>query len=305
MRSVATCLLCGRPGPFAPLYGRAGYAMVRCPACRLVFQDPQPELADLADAYYFDSDFVDRLEGDLRPVVEARAREKLDLLERAAVPRRGRLLDVGCSTGAFLELAARAGWDATGVEIGDAPAAAARARGLEVHTGSLDDAALEGRFDLITFWDVLEHLPDPLDALRRARDLLAPGGLVAMAFPNVGGLYPRLTHRLLARTTGVWEHPELPVHLFDFDTRTAALMVREAGLRVAAAHTLAIPWEFLRTTTLHGQLGHSRARRMALMPVFSMLRALAYPLAALTDRGNSQLVLASLEARAPAAIVPA
>lgn len=292
MQRQPSCTLCGRSSPFPALYARAGYTLVRCPDCGLVFQDPQPDAADLEGAYYFDAAFVERLEGDLEPIVRARALEKLALLHDAGVETAGLALDVGCSTGGWLEVASAAGWTATGIEIGPPAAEAARARGFEVHTGTLEQAAgaLAGRrFELITFWDVLEHLPDPVGALRRARELLAPGGAVAMTFPNVGGWYPRATYRLIARPTGVWEHPELPVHLYDFSQATAARIVERAGLEPAAARTIEIPFAFLCQTTLADQL---TGRRRVLRPVFKLLRAVVYPAARRFDRSNAQFLLA-------------
>ena len=106
----------------------------------------------------------------------------------------GGSLDVGCSTGAWLEVARDAGWQPIGIEIGDAFAQVARGRGFEAHTGTLAEVApgLEPHsFALITFWDVLEHLPEPRAALEQAAGLLAPGGAIALTFPNVAGLYPR------------------------------------------------------------------------------------------------------------------
>ena len=215
--------------------------MVRCPECGLVFQHPQPGDEASASLYYDSPAFAARLEGELRATTIARAREKLALLARAGVAPPGTALDVGCSSGAWLELAKDTGWDPVGVEIGTAVAAAARRRGFEVHTGSLSDADLAGRrFDLVTFWDVLEHLPDPLDALIRARRLLRPGGVVALTFPNVEGFYPRATRRLIAERTGVWEHAELPNHLFDFSPHTARVRfcAAPAWRRSRGAHGL-------------------------------------------------------------------
>jgi SAM-dependent methyltransferase len=180
------------------------------------------------------------------------------------------------------------------VEIGEPAADAARARGLDVRTGTLDQLAptLDGPFDLITFWDVLEHLPEPVGALRLARSLLAPGGRVAMTFPNVEGWYPRATHRLIARPTGVWEHPELPVHLYDFSPATARRLAREGGLEVERARTTEIPFGFLRDSTLVPQLALSRKRRLVLGPAFGLLRRAIYPAARLMGRGNAQFLLA-------------
>src|SRR4051794_34878199 len=113
------CIVCGRSEPFSPLYERGGFSLVRCPDCGLVFQHPQPKLDDMGEAYYFSEDFAARLEGDLRPITVARAEEKLPLVLGAGLPAKGSALDIGCSTGAWLEVARDAGWEPTGLELGE------------------------------------------------------------------------------------------------------------------------------------------------------------------------------------------
>jgi SAM-dependent methyltransferase len=269
---------------------------VRCD-CGLVFQDPQPSAETLRDAYYHDEGFTEALFGELRELTLANARHKLERLRGAGALRPGmRLLDVGASSGAWLEVAAEAGIDGIGVELGAATAAGARERGLDVRTGTLADclAGLEGeRFDLITFWDVLEHLHDPRTELSLARDLLAPGGRVAATFPNVEGLYPRLTYRLFARRTGVWEYPELPVHLYDFAPGTARRLLAGGGFVVEAVRTFATPFAFYRSTSLSPERLGTGARSRLLRAAFGALRLGAYPVARLTDRGNALFVLAA------------
>jgi hypothetical protein len=163
-----------------------------------------------------------------------------------------------------------------------------------VHTGELADVAdeLEGGYDLVTFWDVLEHLPDPRRELGLARGVLAPGGAVAATMPNVEGLYPRLTYRLLARRTGVWEHPELPVHLYDFSPRTIERLLERAGYGAIAATTLATPFAFYRATSLSRQRLGGGLRGLGLRAAFEALRLPAYPVARLLDRGNRLFVTA-------------
>jgi 2-polyprenyl-3-methyl-5-hydroxy-6-metoxy-1,4-benzoquinol methylase len=297
--SARACVLCDSPGPFAPVYERDRYRMVRC-ACGLVFQDPQPGADRLRAAYYHDSGFSEALLGELREVTLANARDRLRRLRAAGTAAAGtRLLDVGASSGAWLEVAADAGIDGVGVELGETTARGARERGLDVRTGTLEDVmpTLGGRrFDLITFWDVLEHLEDPRRELALAAGLLEPGGMVAATFPNIDGLYPRLTYRLIARRTGVWEHPELPVHLYDFSARTSRALLERLGYSVAGVSTFGIPFRHFRTTVLAPERLGRGIRARALRAAFELLRLGAYPIAGLTDRGNATFILA----RAPA-----
>ena len=297
--ATRNCILCDRPPPFGFVFRPFGdsWTLVRCPGCGLVFQDPQPSERVLAESYYHDPEFTQALIGPLRDVTITRAREKLSLLKRAGLLRPGmRVLDVGCSSGAWLEVAASAGMAGAGVEIGERTALEARRRGLDVHVGTLEHCLPqlgEQRFDLITFWDVLEHLRDPRRELLMARCLLNPGGVVAATFPNVEGLYPRASYRLLAGRTGIWEYPELPLHLYDFAPETARLLFERVGYTVVSLSTAPIPFSFYRATSLSSdRLGGGR-RALGLRLAFEVLRTLVYPAARLCGRENSLFLAAS------------
>src|SRR5262249_12999095 len=141
--------------------------------------------------------------------------------ERAA----GRLLDVGCATGAFLRCAADAGWEVVGVE----PAAALSAGAREVLAGrgegigaTLQDARLPpASFDAGTLWDVLEHVPDPVAFLRTGAALLKPGGHLYANVPDLDSLQARVLR-------GRWPLL-LPEHLTYFSRRS----LRRCGQRAA------------------------------------------------------------------------
>jgi methionine biosynthesis protein MetW len=150
----------------------------------------------------------------------------------AAVPAGARVLDVGCATGYLAaELKAR-GCEVVGVEADPDAAAAARARGVEVVEGDIEDAALRGGLpgerDRILLGDVLEHLRDPAAALAGVRGLLAPGGVAVVSLPNVAvwharrellrGRFPREDHGIFDRT-----------HLHFYDRAGAHALAREAG----------------------------------------------------------------------------
>src|SRR2546423_9062956 len=117
----------------------------------------------------------------------------LDRIDRLVA--KGRVLDVGCATGDFLLVAAQRGWEALGVDPSPAREQAQSA-GVRVVGRTIDDADVAPHsLDLITFWDVLEHLPNPVASLRRAQELLTPGGLVAATVPNAGTALARLSGR--------------------------------------------------------------------------------------------------------------
>jgi SAM-dependent methyltransferase len=143
----------------------------------------------------------------------------------------GKLLDVGCGSGNYLNLVKALGWSTYGVEISpDAVEVAARA-GHEVHTGDLTTAPFPTRsFDCILFWHSLEHVRDPLGVLRRARDLLRDDGCVVIGVPNIESTCARLFRHH-------WFNLDPPRHLFGFDSRTLRMLLDRAGLRVRTLRT--------------------------------------------------------------------
>lgn len=295
-------MACGAGGPFPRWYSRAGYTIVRCPHCGLLFQQPQPSDEVLAASYYHDPAFTAALFGELRRRTVELGDQKLRLLRTVVGSRApGRALDVGCSSGAWLETAGRAGWRAVGVEIGAATSEMARSRGLNVRTGTLDgcadELAADGPFDLITFWDVLEHVRDPGHELAIARSLLAPGGVVAITCPNADGWFPRLSYRLFASRMNVWEYPELPLHLYDFSPRTLGMLLDGTGYRVIASRTFGTAFSHFRGTTLSLSALGGGIRGVAIRGAFELLHLVAYPPARLLSRGNSMLVVAEPDGR--------
>ena len=221
------CALCADAETRA-LFRVDGALIVACRGCGLVRQDTRP-LATAAlygGAYYATDDpkggyanyFLDA------DVNKRTFRERIQSIERR-YGRKGRLLDVGCALGDFLLEAKAAGWHVEGVEISTFAAQRARARGLHVTAGRLEELDLPAAsFDVITLYDAIEHLTDPVATLAAARRLLVPGGLLHLVTPNVGGVQARLLGRH-------WYHYKPGEHLFYFAPTTLRTTVERAGLR--------------------------------------------------------------------------
>lgn len=240
MESV-TCALCGGDDNQPHLLLRdlgsglpGQFPLVRCRRCELLYLNPRPSPAEMADYYPDDYGPYKRAIADepwalMRWMRSRNIRRRRRAAERHAPRVPGRLLDVGCSTGIFLGEMQAAGWKGTGLEVNESAATYARQRlGLEVVAGTLEEAALPaGTFDLITLWDVLEHIYDPLVALRQAYALLRPGGIVVATVPN----YDSLDRKLFGPA---WIGFDAPRHLTVFAPATLRRMLEEASLEVAA-----------------------------------------------------------------------
>ncbi len=230
------CRLCGADD-YRRLVTKLGYDVVRCRGCGLVFVWPQPAPEDL-EALYSSGAYHGQIDQAER---RRYAERRLDEIERL-VPPSGRLLDVGCSRGYLLEAARDRGWQAAGVELNPRSVELARSRGLEVHCGQLADAPLAPEsFDVVTAFDVIEHLRSPRAFLAQVHRLLRPDGLLVLTTPNIGGLVPRCTYWLVGRTVGAWEHPTPPGHLVQFSRHTLFAILSRTGFRVAVWRAEHIP----------------------------------------------------------------
>lgn len=228
MNSGRRCNACGARDPRG-LFERDGFHIVQCTGCGFVYVGEDPAAIDFA-ALYDESYYTGGQDGAFADYVgqarsrRASARRRLWSLRR--IKPRGRLLDVGCAAGFFLD-EAKASYEVQGVELSAYASGFARQQfGLDVITGTLHNAAFDAaRFDLITLWDVIEHVPDPAALLAEVARLLAPGGRVVLTTGDIGSGY--------AQTRGAqWHLMTPPWHLYFFSPETLATMAARAGLRV-------------------------------------------------------------------------
>ncbi len=213
-------------------------ALVRCRACALVRVDPYPSAEEAIaqyDAGYFEDaerGYVDYVADEA--VFRAEFRRRLRTIQSAG--GHGALLDVGCASGALLSEAAALGFEASGIEPDETIARRAQERsGCPVRAGAIEDALLEAaRYDVVTLFDVLEHVVDPLAVLAKLRVALHPGGMLAVTVPDFGGLWARVTGKRWPFVTP-WEH------LLYFTRRTLRRSLHEAGYERIRFHTARTP----------------------------------------------------------------
>ncbi len=171
-----------------------GYTLHQCNACKFVFVYPVPR--DLATVYgenYFHdmggqefgySDY-DSDKDPMRHIFE----HYLDIFE--AHSKNKSLLDVGCATGYFLDCAKERGWKTYGVEISAYAAQEATSRGHTTYVGELPKLSITERVDVVTLWDVLEHVDDPRAYLEASHHLLNDGGYLAINTVDISSLWAR------------------------------------------------------------------------------------------------------------------
>ncbi len=222
MSSNAVCQLCDHIVSAGDIYARRGsYSYLRCPACGLVFLHPLPDAQVLQDFYNhsYEVDFNSYFQG-----VKRRSRNTLKELAQR-FPEPGRLLELGCSYGGFLDEARRAGWDVTGIEVSQTASTHARERlGLRVFSGTLQDQLphLDAPYDVLAMFHVIEHIQNPVTLLDACRKLIKPGGLLVLKTPNVASS--------IARITGSsWHWVSPPAHLYLYSPETLRRLLTKSG----------------------------------------------------------------------------
>lgn len=237
--ATVSCNLCGTlvESPRDLVWIKDGHPIVRCGGCGLLFRGDMPGDEDLM-SIYGDDYFCAGIEGTGgegypdylgdEELHRRNARRRLALVERYVSP--GRLLDVGCAAGFFLDEARGRGFDVVGVEL--APSMAKHAReqlGLEV----VEEAFLRAKlppapYDCITMWDYIEHSLDPAADLELARGLLRPGGALALSTGDSGSLVARVSRSR-------WHLLTPRHHNYFFDRSTLDRALKAAGFRIRSA----------------------------------------------------------------------
>lgn len=178
--------------------------LLRCPLCSLVFFARTYSATDYwvgAQPFVYNDERV-------KIRCQQSARERAAWL-RQRVQQGNRLLDVGCGTGAFLAAAREYGFDAIGIDSSPVSAQmAAESAGYErVLCGTLTSQKLNGPFDVITMWDVIEHIPQPVAELTAARDLLSPQGLLILLTPNQDAFFRHVALAIYRISGGMIRSP--------------------------------------------------------------------------------------------------
>lgn len=231
---VESCQLCGAHETKL-VFEESPFKVLRCADCEFVYVSPrygEDEIHTLYDEEYWNSSSP-KTKGyanyaDEAPLYLKTFRKRLRHVRRFVKPP-ARVLDVGCAAGYFLRVATEAGYDGYGVEV-SAPIAneAIEALGADrIHVGMLDavpddERFAKGSFDLVTMWDVIEHVPDPRDLLEQARAMLKPGGHLILETQNVDS-------RFATFLGPKWHHFKHEEHIYHFNPKTVRDVLGQAG----------------------------------------------------------------------------
>ena len=270
-----SCNLCGSdqaiPFLMARDRGWGSFSLVQCVECGLVYTNPRPSVHSIGqyypDWYYSYRKSSTGLASDLKWLItqviaeeywgyDVTSGDKSGILGR--IPRwmwrglawwyrhklcrlppyhpSGKVLDVGCGNGSYLDHLRRLGWEVRGVEIAQRAVETARQQfGIDVFCGALEEAHFPNEhFDAVTLWHVLEHLHSPLESLREIRRILLRGGHLLLTVPNIASAQASLFG-------DKWIHLDLPRHLYFFTPATMRAMLDKAGFTVEGMSLVSAP----------------------------------------------------------------
>ncbi|WP_420266341.1 class I SAM-dependent methyltransferase [Candidatus Magnetominusculus dajiuhuensis] len=209
-----------------PVVSQNGYDIVQCKHCGLVYVNPRPEadvLSRLYDGYH------QRNGKDIHSwsvLMKLIYKECADTLTQV-FPRGADVLDIGCGYGHFVSVMSGLGFRASGIDPSANEVSAALQNGLDVRLSTVEDISFgENSFDAVTMFYVLEHLRDPLYALKRAFHILRPNGLLILRVPHTTPIVRALSAFNIKNNLY-----DAPFHLYDFSPETLRRILALAGFQ--------------------------------------------------------------------------
>jgi len=200
--------------------------VVRCTACSLVYLNPRLNSDIIVGSYAEGNDMAFIKQDEMRIRTFTTALRRLRNKHKLSLSNESHILDIGCAGGAFLQAAKNLGISGIGLEPNKWMCEYARSTyGIDARSGTLRDHHFpDETFDLVSLWDVIEHVPSPKDVLEEIQRIVKPGGVLIVNYPDFGSLPAQLLGRK-------WPFL-LSVHLFYYTRKTMRKQLTQAGFHV-------------------------------------------------------------------------
>ncbi|MBD3316728.1 MAG: methyltransferase domain-containing protein [Chitinivibrionales bacterium] len=241
------CPLCGSEDRRL-LFVVKGFTLVRCRSCTLVYVNPRirnEKIYDIYSDHYFKSNESGYDNYELAAHLRVRTfRRWYQEIKPYLLIQGGPALDIGCAAGYFLDILREEGWNAEGIELDPEMRAQVRAKGFSVSDKPIEHFDGDKRYDLITLFDVLEHLPKLKNDARTLAGLLRDKGTIALVTPD----FDSLQRKLLGKR---WFQLKPTEHIHYFTRGTLRRLAEESGLKVV--HTVS-SGQYADLSFLHNRL---------------------------------------------------
>ena len=236
------CNCCGEMTKLSPRFTKNGYVIIRCQICGLQYVDQIPTPAEFQKIYSETFFRVGRkFSGRSESAGLINARRRVEVVKSLPGVGQKHWLDVGCATGDFLTCATPVVDVVSGIELSAFAAEKAQERNLDVSIGDFLQTELpNATFDVVSMWDYIEHVPNPLANLEKAYRILKPGGYLALSTGDIDSLLGRLAGRF-------WHLMIPPRHLYFFSPTTIRQLVTTVGLDLVQVSYLGkrVPLDFV------------------------------------------------------------
>ncbi len=220
------CSIC-KQHSISLLYVKDDYSIFRCNSCNVQLRLPQPSHEELKKIYanYYHPWKIENEVAETVKISKTKTFE-IRLQEIQKHIRRGKILDVGCAAGYFLESAKNAGFEPYGVELSESFFKETHLKfGDSIYRGTIENIPCKDNFfDVITMFDLLEHVKDPVSTLRRCRKILMPNGVIAAVLPNTSSL----TAKLMRKNWMQYKKE----HLFYFSPKNISALLKQESFDI-------------------------------------------------------------------------
>lgn len=214
-----------------PRYGK-NIRIVKCKKCNLIYQNPLPSTKDIVDMYdkdYFNGKGFDEGVNYYEGLKHKKSWDYISNSRMKNIEKfsnKGKILDIGCGMGDFLDIAKKRGWNTNGLELSKYSSNIAKKRfRLNVFCGTIDEAKYDSKeFDVITMIEVIEHLENPKNTLKECNRILKDSGILVIQTGDINSLYAKIKGEK-------WPYILLG-HLHYFSKKTLVKMLNETGFEV-------------------------------------------------------------------------
>lgn len=241
------CPLCGSRN-LQTVYRFQQFAVLKCQGCDGSWRSNMYSSGDITAMYtgdeYSQNPYFSYNVEEFKDAAQGRYANYIGALSAiASRVKVGKLLDVGCGSGAFMSVAQQRGWNVTGIELSpDLSQVSRRAVKAEVINAAFESVALpDESYDVVTMWDIIEHVLDPMFCLKKVERLLKPGGVALFCTPDEDSLLARAGLLLYRMSGGAVSYPALALHptyhTYFFSRSGFKALIGKSGMQVVRCYS--------------------------------------------------------------------